>query len=135
MALVRHLILRLRDIERVPGGAHGGNKETSGIAIEPVGDKICSMEPVEAFCGLRFRGAFGHVPLKNWCVILVHVSRRFGLAARIFLGLLQLLRDIREARHSLREHFPGGLSLFLQGILLGSPPHLLHLKEECSTHE
>jgi hypothetical protein len=96
MALLRHLILSLRDIERVPGGVHGGSKETSGIAIEPVRDKVRSMEPVEeASYGLRFRGAFGQVPLKNWWVILIHVSRPSGLAARVLLGLL---RDIRKAR-------------------------------------
>jgi hypothetical protein len=129
IALVRHLILSLRDIERDPGKAHGGSKETSRIAIEPVGDKVRSMEPIEeASCGFRFRSAFGQVPLKNWWVILIHVSRPAKLAARIFLSLLQLLSDIREARHSLREHFPGGLGLFLQSVLFQGPPHIVDLK-------
>jgi hypothetical protein len=125
IALVRHLILSLRD----PGKVHGNSKETPGIAIQPVGNKVRRVEAIEkASCRLRLRSTFGQVPLKNWWIILIHASRAAGLAARVFLSLFQFLSDVRKAGHSLREHFPGGLGLFLQSVLFQGPPHIVDLK-------
>jgi hypothetical protein len=79
IALVRHRILGLRDIERDPSKVHGNSKETPGIAVQPVWNKVRRVEAIKkASCRLRLRSTFGQMPMKDWWIILIRVSRPAG---------------------------------------------------------